>query len=66
MTLVNVSDISAGLFITGALFILLFFSLLSFGILQMFKRKFRSGWFSFAGAIVSGVTFGIILDQWFV
>jgi len=66
LSLVNVSSISSGLFITGAVFILLIFSLLSFGILSMFQRRVRSGWFSFAGAVVSGVAFGLILDKWFV
>lgn len=66
MTLVDVSSVSAGLFITGAVFILLIFSLLSFGILQMFQQRQRAGWYSFAGAVVSGVAFWVILDQWFV
>ncbi|WP_204818425.1 hypothetical protein [Paenibacillus mendelii] len=66
MTLVDVSSVSTGLFITGALFILLIFSLLSFGILQMFQRRVRAGWYSFAGAVVSGVAFGLILNEWFV
>ncbi|BBH19594.1 hypothetical protein Back11_09390 [Paenibacillus baekrokdamisoli] len=66
MTLVDVSTISAGLFITGAIFILLIFSLLSFGILKMFQLQIRAGWYSFAGAVVSGVAFGLILNQWFV
>ncbi|MCQ6560407.1 hypothetical protein NNL21_17065 [Paenibacillus mendelii] len=66
LTLVDVSSVSTGLFITGALFILLIFSLLSFGILQMFQRRVRAGWYSFAGAVVSGVAFGLILNEWFV
>lgn len=66
MTLVDVSQISAALFIVGAVFIMLFFSLLSLGILKMFQQRFRAGIYSFAGAVVSGVTFGIILERWFV
>ncbi|MFC4810010.1 hypothetical protein [Paenibacillus sp. GCM10023250] len=66
MTLVDVSQISAALFITGAIFILLFFGLLSLGVLKMFQLKYRQGWFSFIGAVVSGAVFGIILNTWFV
>ncbi|TYP72710.1 hypothetical protein [Paenibacillus methanolicus] len=63
---VDVSNVSASLFVTGALFILLIFSLLSLGVLQMFQQRFRNGAFSFAGALVSGVAFGIVLNQWFL
>lgn len=66
MSLVDVSSVSAELFITGVIFILLIFSLLSLGILRMFQQRFKSGWFSFAGAVVSGVSFAVILNQWFV
>lgn len=66
MTLVDVSAVSPGLFVLGAVFILLIFSLLSFGILSMFQQRFRNGWFSFAGAVVSAVTFGVILNAWYV
>ncbi|RAP78074.1 hypothetical protein [Paenibacillus montanisoli] len=66
MTTVDVSEISAALFITGAVFIMLIFSLLSLGILKMFQQRFRAGWYSFAGAVVSGIAFGFILNQWFV
>nr|WP_240546131.1 hypothetical protein [Paenibacillus artemisiicola] len=64
--MVDVSQISAALFITGAIFILLFFGLLSLGVLKMFQLKYRQGWFSFIGAVVSGAAFGIILNTWFV
>ncbi|MFC5652168.1 hypothetical protein ACFPYJ_24230 [Paenibacillus solisilvae] len=66
LTLVDVSAISAGLFITGAIFILLIFSLLSLGVLRMFQLKVRAGWYSFAGAVVSGAAFAVILNQWFL
>ncbi|MFC0330726.1 hypothetical protein [Paenibacillus sepulcri] len=66
LTVGDISAISGGLFATGAIFILLIFSLLSFGILRMFQHKIRTGWFSFAGAVVSAVAFGLILNQWFV
>ncbi|MBP3961169.1 MULTISPECIES: hypothetical protein [Paenibacillus] len=66
MTLVDVSAISAALFITGAVFIMLIFGLLSFGIVKMFEQRIRAGVYSFAGAVVSAVSFGIILKEWFV
>jgi hypothetical protein len=66
VTLVDVSEVTPALFITAAVFILLIFSLLSLGILRMFQQQFRSGWVMFAGAVVSGVAFGIILARWFV
>jgi len=66
LTVEDISTISGGLFVTGAIFILLIFSLLSFGILRMFQQKIRAGWFSFAGAVVSAVAFGLILNEWFV
>ncbi|PZD93407.1 hypothetical protein DNH61_22515 [Paenibacillus sambharensis] len=66
MSLVDVSEVSASLFITGAVFILLIFSLLSLGILRMFQLRYKAGWLSFAGAVVSSVVFGLILDRWFM
>lgn len=66
MTLVDVSNVSPALFVIGAVFIMLIFSLLSLGILKMFQLRYRSGWFSFAGAVVSSVVFGVILNTWFV
>ncbi|PWW05688.1 hypothetical protein DFQ01_104250 [Paenibacillus cellulosilyticus] len=66
MTLVDVSSVSPALFVVGAVFIMLIFSLLSLGILKMFQLRFRSGWFSFGGAVISAVVFGIILNTWFV
>ncbi|MBM7563567.1 hypothetical protein [Paenibacillus sacheonensis] len=66
MTLVDVSQISATLFVLGAIFIMLVFGLLSFGILKMFQLRYRAGVYSFIGAVVSGVVFGIILNEWYV
>lgn len=66
MTLVDVSNVSPALFVVAAVFIMLIFSLLSLGILKMFQLRYRTGWFSFAGAVVSSVAFGIILNTWFV
>ncbi len=66
MTLVDVSNVSASLFILGVVFLLLIFGLLSFGILRMFQQQFRTGWYSFAGAIVSFVVFMFILNKWYL
>lgn len=66
MTVVNVSEVSAELFILGVVFILLIFSLLSLGVLRMFQQRFRAGWYSFGGAVISAVVFFLILDRWYV
>ncbi|MBD2847263.1 hypothetical protein IDH44_18850 [Paenibacillus sp. IB182496] len=66
MSLVNVSDVPASLFLLGVVFILLIFGLLSLGILRMFEKRFRVGWYSFAGAVFSSVAFGLILNQWYL
>ncbi|GLX69124.1 hypothetical protein [Paenibacillus glycanilyticus] len=66
MTLVDVSDISASLFIIGVVFLLLIFGLLSLGILRMFQQRFRYGWICFVGAIVSFVVLMIILNKWYL
>ena len=66
MTVTDLSNISADLFILGAVFILLIFSLLSLGILRMFQQRFRAGWISFGGAVVSAAIFFVILDRWYV
>ncbi|RCW51241.1 hypothetical protein [Paenibacillus prosopidis] len=66
MSLVDVSSVSASLFILGIVFLLLIFGLLSFGILRMFQQKFRAGWFCFGGAVVSFGAFMFILNKWFL
>ncbi len=66
MSVVDVSAVAPGLFVLGAIFILLIFSLLSLGILKMFQLRFRAGWLSFGGAVVSSVVFWLILEQWYV
>lgn len=66
LSLVNVSEVSAGLFILGAVGILLIFSLLSLGILRMFQTRYRAGWVYFAGAVVSAIIFFVLLNIWYV
>ncbi|ASS65003.1 MULTISPECIES: hypothetical protein [unclassified Paenibacillus] len=66
MTAVDVSNVSPGLFVLGAVFILLIFSLLSLGVLRMFQQRFRAGWVYFAGGAVSAVVMYILLDLWYI
>lgn len=63
---VDVSDVSLALFVFGAVFLLLIFSLLSFGVLRMFERRYRAGWISFGGAAACSVIFFILLGEWFL
>jgi len=66
VSLVDVSNVSAALFVLGAVFILLIFGLLSLGILRMFQQRFKYGWLCFGGAVVSFVTFIFILNKWYL
>ncbi len=66
MSLVDISNVGLPLFIVGALFILLTFGLLSFGILRMFQQKYKGGWISIGMSVVSFVVFIVILNQWFL
>lgn len=65
MSVVDISNVSASLFIVGAIFILLTFGLLSFGILRMFQQKFRAGWISIAAAVVSFIVFVFVINKWY-
>lgn len=66
LTVVDVSEMSAGLFILDVIFLLLVFGFLSFGILSMFQQKFRRGWISFGGAVFSAIVFGVIINTFFI
>jgi hypothetical protein len=59
---VDISNVPPGLFVLGAVFILLVFSLLSLGVLRMFQQRFRAGWVYFAGSAASAVVMYILLD----
>ncbi|MFD1955885.1 hypothetical protein ACFSL6_17350 [Paenibacillus thailandensis] len=65
MTAVDVSNVSADLFILGVVFILLVFGLLSLGILRMFQQRYRAGWISFVFAVVSFIVFMWVLNRWY-
>lgn len=66
MSVVDVSGMTAGLFILNVIFLLLVFGFLSFGILSMFQQKFRRGWFSFAAAVVFAIIFFVILNLFYI
>lgn len=66
VTAVDISNVSADLFIFGVVFILLVFGLLSFGILRMFQQRYRDGWICFALAVVSFIVCMWILNRWFL
>lgn len=66
MSVVDVSDVSADLFIIAVVFILLIFGLLSFGILKMFQQRYKFGWISFSGAAVSFIVLMVILNIWYL
>lgn len=65
LELVDVSEVSAGLFIVGVIFILLVGGLLSMGILRFFQLKKGQGWSYMIGSVVSLVAFILVVDQWF-
>lgn len=54
----DVSDVSAGLFVIGVIFILLVGSLFSMGVLKFFQSKKRQGTLYFGGSVLS---FGLML-----
>ncbi|MFC5701083.1 hypothetical protein ACFPVX_07295 [Cohnella faecalis] len=66
MDLVDVSNVSPALFVTGALFIMLIGSLLSLGVLRMFQQKKKPGIVMFVLAIVSFAVFVGVIDTWFI
>jgi len=65
MEVVNVSDVSMSLFITGSVFILLIGSFLSLGVLRMFQMRKRQGSLFLGLAAVSLVGMIISLNTWF-
>lgn len=61
----DVSGVSAGLFITGIIFILLVGSLLSMGVLRFFQRNKGQGYMYLAGSVVSFVLMVFVVNRWF-
>ncbi|RUS48037.1 hypothetical protein [Cohnella sp. AR92] len=61
----DVSDVSAGLFIVGVIFILLVGSLLSLGVLRLFEKRSRQGILYLGGSVLSfGLMLFVVLN-WF-
>ncbi|MBB6673406.1 hypothetical protein [Cohnella nanjingensis] len=65
MELVDVSEVSPALFVTGVIFILLVGGLLSMGVLRFFQTKKRQGWFFMSGSALSLLLLVLIVDRWF-
>ncbi|MCC3373361.1 hypothetical protein [Cohnella sp. REN36] len=65
MELVDVSNVSPALFVTGVVFILLIGGLLSMGVLRFFQVKKRQGWFFMSGSALSLAAMVLIVDRWF-
>lgn len=65
LELVDVSGISASLFVVGIIFILLVGGLLSMGVLRFFQGTRGQGWLYMAGSAVSLVAFIAVVTRWF-
>ncbi|BBI33046.1 hypothetical protein [Cohnella abietis] len=65
MDLVNVSEVSPGLFITGIVFIMLVGSFLSLGVLRFFQLKKRQGFIYMGSSVLSLVAMIVIVSTWF-
>lgn len=63
--LVNVSDVSPALFITGALFILLIGGSLSLGTLRLFQQRTKQGILLLILAVVAFVGLVLVVNTWF-
>ena len=65
MVITDISHVSPAFFITGAIFILLIGSLLSWGVLSFFQRKVRKGLWLLGGAVVSFAVMVLVFSTWF-
>lgn len=63
--LVNVSDVSPALFITGALFILLIGGSLSLGTLRLFQQRTKQGILLLILAVVAFIGLVLVVNTWF-
>ncbi|TVY04425.1 hypothetical protein [Cohnella terricola] len=66
MDLVNVSEVSAGLFIAGIIFIMLIGSFLSLGVLRFFQLKKKQGGVYLSLSAASFVAMVLVVNTWFV
>lgn len=65
MTIVDISNISAPLFVTILFFLLIICPVLSLGVLRLFQGKKRAGITYLASSVVSYVVFMIVLKIFF-
>ncbi|TFE29867.1 hypothetical protein [Cohnella luojiensis] len=65
MDLVDVSEVSAGLFVTGVIFIMLIGSFLSLGVLRFFQLKKRQGFMFLGLSALSLIALVIVINTWF-
>ncbi|WP_373230517.1 hypothetical protein [Cohnella sp.] len=65
MELVDVSNVSAELFIIGVIFIMLIGSFLSLGVLRFFELKKRQGVIYMFLSALSFVSLIIVVNTWF-
>lgn len=65
MIITDISHVSPAFFITGAIFILLIGSLLSWGVLSFFQRKVRKGLWLLGGAVFSLLVMVFVFNTWF-
>jgi len=65
VVITDISHVSPAFFITGAIFILLIGSLLSWGVLSFFQQKVRKGLWLLAGAVISLAAMVFVFNTWF-
>ncbi|WP_256757140.1 hypothetical protein [Cohnella sp. WQ 127256] len=65
MEVVDVSNVSPALFITGAIFIMVIGSFMSVGILRLFQLKKRQGGIFMGLSVVSFVMLLVVVNTWF-
>lgn len=65
MQLVDVSNVSLGLFVTGAVFIMLVGSFLSLGVLRFFQLRKRQGGLYLGLSALSLATMIWVINTWF-
>jgi hypothetical protein len=64
--LVDISEVSPALFITGAIFILLVGSFLSLGAVRFFQLRKQQGFMYIGLAVVSFIVLILVMNRWFV
>lgn len=65
MVITDISHVSPAFFITGAIFILLIGSLLSWGVLSFFQQRVKRGAWLLAGAALSLAAMVFVFNTWF-